>query len=49
MAKFGWRDGKLWAKDIKVENAPEFVEIDGTNLIVVVNGVKRKVSTSAID
>jgi malate/lactate dehydrogenase len=48
MAKFGWRDGKLWAKDVKVENAPEFSELDGTDVVVVINGVKRKVSTSSI-
>ena len=46
MAKFGWRDGKLWAKDVKMENAPEFIEVDGNDIIVVVGGNKRKISTT---
>ena len=45
MAKFGWRDGKLWAKDIKVENAPEFVEVVGNDIVVIVDGSKRKIET----
>ena len=49
MAKFGWRDGKLWAKDIKIDNAPEFEEIDGTDIVVIVDGEKRKISTSTLD
>ena len=45
MAKFGWRDGKLWAKDLKIENAPEFVEVDGDNIVVVVGGTRKKIAT----
>ena len=48
MAKYGYRDGKLITKDIVVKNAPEFLELDGNNIIVVVNGVERKIVTNRI-
>ena len=47
MAKYGWRDGKLWAKDLIVENAPEFMELDGNDIIVIVDGQKRKIVTES--
>ena len=48
MAKFGWRDGKLWAKDVKVEGVPEFTVTAGDNddLVVSINGVKKYIVLS---
>ena len=48
MAKFGWRDGKLWAKDVKVEGAPEFTVTEGDNddLVIYVNGEKKYIELS---
>ena len=48
MAKFGWRDGKLWAKDLRLENAPQFMEVDGTDILVYVGSTKRKIETVAL-
>ena len=47
MAKFGYRDGKLWAKDISVLNAPEFLDIIGNDIVVKINGVRRTISTQS--
>jgi hypothetical protein len=47
MSKYGWRDGKLVLKDLIVDNAPEFTELIGNDIVVVINGVKRKITTES--